>query len=168
MGLQELQNIRANVIDLTGRKFNRLYVIGLGISKEKHRLYWLCQCDCGVQKVIRGDGLKSGKVISCGCYNKEIVIKTHTTHGQGRPNHHTPEYNAWQSMIRRCYYKKGIQYKNYGGRGIKVCKRWLNSFENFFSDMGVKLSTDHSLDRFPNNDGDYKPSNCGGPLEHNK
>lgn len=70
-----------------------------------------------------------------------------------------PEYEIWQAMKKRCSYKKSKHYKNYGGRGIRVCKRWLNSFENFYADMGSRPSSKYSIDRI-NNDGDYKPSNC--------
>lgn len=78
-----------------------------------------------------------------------------TTHGM----HGTPEYNAWLSMRKRCYKKYQGNYKNYGGRGITVCKRWLNSFENFFKDLGRRPSKAHSLDRI-NNEGNYTPKNC--------
>jgi hypothetical protein len=72
----------------------------------------------------------------------------------------TVEYVAWQHMKQRCYNKKDIRYAIYGGRGIRVCQRWRNSFQHFISDMGRKPSPSHSLDRFPDNDGNYSPSNC--------
>lgn len=75
------------------------------------------------------------------------------------PRSRTPEYSSWASMIRRCTNEKAFAYHRYGGRGITVCKRWLNSFENFLSDMGLRPSIKHSLDRI-NNDGNYEPSNC--------
>jgi len=70
------------------------------------------------------------------------------------------EYRAWQHMKERCYNKNNKRYNDYGGRGICVCDRWLDSFENFYSDMGARPSVRHSLDRYPNNDGGYEPSNC--------
>lgn len=76
------------------------------------------------------------------------------THGMRR----TKEYEAWQHMIQRCRNHKCRAYKNYGGRGIKVCERWLK-FENFIQDVGLAPSKDHSLDRYPNNDGNYGPDN---------
>lgn len=71
----------------------------------------------------------------------------------------SPEYRAWQRMKQRCYWKKGFAYSYYGGRGIKVCDRWLNSFENFYADMGDRPSPELSLDRIDSN-GNYEPSNC--------
>ncbi len=78
-----------------------------------------------------------------------------TTHGCGG----TTEYSTWCNMRQRCYDKNSISYKNYGGRGIKVCDRWLRSFESFLGDLGLRPSTQHSLDRI-DNDGHYRPSNC--------
>lgn len=71
----------------------------------------------------------------------------------------TPEYRAWDNMIQRCYNPGYIRSKNYKGRGIKVCDRWLESFDNFLEDMGERPSSNHSLDRI-NNDGNYEPRNC--------
>ena len=97
--------------------------------------------------------------MSCGCLQKEIstarVVKYNTKHGR----HRTPEYNSWQGMKARCYTKTNPKYKDYGARGIKVCDRWLNSFENFLADMGEKPSPKHSIDRIDVN-GDYCPENC--------
>ena len=72
----------------------------------------------------------------------------------------TPEYIAWRNMISRCEYSKSTGYKHYGGRGIKVCSRWRSSFIKFLKDMGPRPSPNHSLDRFPDNNGNYKPGNC--------
>jgi hypothetical protein len=69
------------------------------------------------------------------------------------------EYIAWQNMKRRCYYKNYNSYKNYGARGITVCERWINSFQNFFADVGPMPTKKHSLDRVDNN-GNYDPKNC--------
>lgn len=71
-----------------------------------------------------------------------------------------PEYLTWQRMRNRCYHKNSPDYKNYGGKGIKMCDRWFNSFENFFNDMGELPSSIHSMDRYPDRKGDYEPSNC--------
>lgn len=72
------------------------------------------------------------------------------------------EYVSYSAMLQRCYYKRSKRYKDYGGRGIKVCRRWRgkNGYKNFLADMGRKPSTKHSLDRYPDNDGDYRPDNC--------
>lgn len=82
--------------------------------------------------------------------------------GRWRPTHgmrNTPEYSSWASIIQRCYNPNRGVFSHYGGRGIKVCERWL-SFANFFADMGPKPSPDHSIDRYPDQNGDYEPTNC--------
>lgn len=109
------------------------------------------QCDCGKIKVIRNADVLKGNNKSCGC-NHDLF---NTTHGASK----TVEFVAWNSMKQRCYYLKAPMYENYGGRGIKVCDRWLNSFENFFEDMGKRPSPKHSLDRKEVN-GNYEQSNC--------
>jgi hypothetical protein len=80
-------------------------------------------------------------------------------HGHRGPKR-TPEYRAWDAMKTRCYCPSTIRFERWGGRGITVCDRWKNSFENFLADMGPKPSSRHSLDRYPNKDGNYEPGNC--------
>lgn len=80
-------------------------------------------------------------------------------HGHDIGHHKSKEYGAWDSMKQRCYNPNAISYKNYGARGIMVCERWLNSFINFLSDMGISPSKKHSLDRIKVNE-DYSPANC--------
>jgi hypothetical protein len=72
----------------------------------------------------------------------------------------TPEFRSWTAMLTRCYNPNATGYERYGGIGIKVCDRWRDSFENFLADMGPRPTLGHSLDRFPDNIGDYKPDNC--------
>jgi hypothetical protein len=75
---------------------------------------------------------------------------------------HHPLYHTYIGMVNRCLNPNSHSYNYYGGRGIAVCKRWLgkNGFKNFIADMGNKPSPKHSIDRYPNNDGNYEPSNC--------
>lgn len=78
----------------------------------------------------------------------------------------TPEYRAWINMKSRCYYEAGPHFAYHGGRGIRVCDRWLSSFAAFYEDMGPRPSAKHSLDRFPDNDGNYEPGNCRWATTH--
>lgn len=147
------------IYDLTGQKFNRLFVLNKTDSRcSDGALIWLCVCDCGNLITVRAADLKSNHTKSCGCLRVE-TSSTNTpavTHGMSD----TVEYGTRTSMIQRCTNPNSQQYSNYGGRGIKVCDRWLNSFENFYADMGPRPSPEHSLDRYPNNDGNYEPGNC--------
>lgn len=129
-----------------GKIFNRLTVLSYKGNKK-----WSCLCECGKIKDIYKQSLIKGVTKSCGCLHKEIISK----HGKSE----SMEYKAWQSMKERCYNLKFVAYKDYGGRGIKVCDEWLNSFENFYKDMGDKPSENHSLDR-KNNNKHYTPENC--------
>ncbi len=138
-------------IDLTGKKFGRLLVLSFHSSKN-YISKWLCRCDCGNEKVVTGsNNLTTGKIVSCGCYRKE----THTKHNKS----YSPEYMAWAGMKSRCYNPNAPRYPNYGKRGITVCDRWKDSFENFHTDMGDRPSKDYSIERIDVN-GNYEPSNC--------
>lgn len=146
-------------IDLSGKRFSRWFILsGAGITGGSY--YWLCQCDCGTIKKVQSTYLRNGESKSCGCLRNEDRWKTATTHGGTRNGIIIPEYRSWVAMKTRCYNKNNPAYKYYGGRGIEVCERWINSFYNFLSDMGVRPSPTHSLDRFPNKNGNYGPSNC--------
>jgi len=120
--------------------------------------YYLCQCSCGNEVVVQLTHLLSGHTKSCGCLSSELSAERarllKTTHGM----YGTKEYNSWNAMVDRCTNAKYHRYGDYGGRGIKVCDRWLNSVENFYSDMGDK-PIGMSIDRI-DNDGDYTPDNC--------
>lgn len=146
--------------DLIGQKFERLTVISYSSSDKNGEKKWLCKCDCGKEKIVYGCNLIYNKTKSCGCIHKENTIRACTTHGHSSKGNKTHEYLAWRSIKDRCYNVNNPQYKDWGGRGIRVCDRWLESFENFFEDMGLKPTSKHSIDRWPNNDGNYEPGNC--------
>lgn len=141
-------------IDLTGKRFDRLWVFKR-VELGRHNTHWLCQCDCGRWKFVAGGNLKNGRSLSCACVRNEILSQISSTH---RMSYQVPEYTVWKSMRDRCNNPKNIHYHRYGGRGITVCERW-NQFELFLSDMGQRPSDDHSIERV-DNDAGYSPENC--------
>ncbi len=143
--------VPCNFRDLTGQRFGRLTVLERGPSAKSRQSRWFCRCDCGGTALVESCALTRGHTTSCGCAHTDAV----TTHGRNR----TPEYRAWVSMRRRCYAPKDISYPRYGALGIRVCDRWLHSFENFFADMGERPGPGYSLDRIDSK-ADYSPENC--------
>lgn len=139
--------------DITGKRFAHLIVIKR-VSNDGRRVNWLCQCDCGGTKITRSDALQSGATKSCGCYHKEMVRISQTTHGLAK----TRIYSIWHGMIGRCYDKSNASYIRYGAKGIIVCDRWFK-IENFIEDMGLPPSKLHTLDRIKNTLG-YHKLNC--------
>lgn len=135
-----------------GTVFTRLTVTANHIIRGKSR-YVACVCVCGTQKIIRLDGLISGAVKSCGCFQKDLQRERRTTHNHSRSR----TYRSWQAMHNRCYNRKYSDYHNYGGRGIAVCPRW-DKFENFLEDMGERPKG-LDLDR-TDNSGNYCKENC--------
>lgn len=140
------------LIDLTGKRFGRLAVIGIA-ENNAGRIKWECRCDCGNMHVASGVHLKSGGTQSCGCFQRESLGNNRRTHGKTR----TRVYAAFQHMRRRCESPNDGDYLDYGGRGIKICDRWA-TFENFLEDMG-EPEKGYSLGRIDNN-GNYEPDNC--------
>jgi hypothetical protein len=143
------------LIDLTGQKFGRLTVIERSVSGKHGNARWLCRCDCGGQKTARSGHLIQGRTKSCGCLNAEMSSQRKFKHGCTN----TPEFIAWVHIKQRCYNKKDKRYDDYGGRGIKVCDRWLKSFDFFLEDMGLRPIDCSSIDRIDVN-GNYEPDNC--------
>jgi hypothetical protein len=151
------------IIVNNGEKFNRLTIIQeiekhIKPSGEKIRMFE-CLCDCGNIKKVSLSDLRSNNTKSCGCLNLENLKNSSIKHSHWINGNPTSEYNSYQALKQRCYNKNRKNYFNYGGRGIKVCDRWLNSFINFLEDMGPKPNNKYSIDRIDVN-GNYEPSNC--------
>lgn len=147
--------------DLTGMSVGQLTVIShVGYNAHRKSL-WKCRCNCGLETIIVGGNLVSGNSKSCGCESRkksrDRAIARNYKHGHAVASL-SPEYRAFAGMHARCKYPSVSSYPDYGGRGIKVCKRW-SGFKNFLKDMGLKPSPNYTLER-KNPNGDYKPSNC--------
>lgn len=142
--------------DIAGKKFSLLTVVSREMNGACGAIRWKCICDCGGETVSFGSGLRAGRVTNCGCKRKIAMREGRfaLTHGMDG----TKEHYAWLSMKQRCYNEKCEQYKNYGAKGVIVCDRWLNSFSNFFSDVGRAPSKKHSIDRIDCY-GNYEPGN---------
>ena len=151
MSQDELHRGKLRKIDLTGQIFGKWTVLEEIKDTVDHRRWWKCRCECGVEKNVRENALKRNNTRSCKRCSKKI-------HGLS----FTPERNSHLAMIERCYNENHKAFKNYGGRGIRVCDRWSDKKDgiiNFYNDMGKKPSKNHSLDRIDVN-GDYTPENC--------
>lgn len=128
--------------DITGQKFNRLTAI-----KHIEGSFWLFKCDCGNEKIANKSEVKRGNIKSCGCYFKS------------KRKYSDKIIRTLSGMKQRCYNTTNHNYPKYGGRGITICNRWLESYQNFFEDMGEPPTPQHTIDRIDNN-GNYEPSNC--------
>lgn len=147
--------------DLTGQRFGRLVALcDNGWRDACGNVYWWCECDCGEIWLVQRGNLTSGGTKSCGCLQRQASrqnIGRPPLHGHTHKGGHSSAYGRWMGMHYRCSNPKSKGYKNYGGRGIRVCERW-QKFENFLADMG-EPPPGLTLDRI-NNDGDYEPDNC--------
>jgi hypothetical protein len=136
---------------LRNAKFGRLIAL-----KHKGKR-WLCLCECGKRRWVLTANLSGGRTRSCGCWEKQSRLTNHLIHGDSRVEARASEYRAWSHLKDRCLNPRNGAYANYGGRGIRVCKRWMK-YENFLADMG-RRPKNRTLDRV-NNDGNYDPKNC--------
>lgn len=136
------------VKDETGNVYGKLTVLQYDAIR-KGIAFWVCRCKCGKLTTVPGTSLRTGNTRSCGFRCGHLI------HGMSR----TVEYQCWRSMFHRCYTKKRLDYKNYGGRGIMICSRWRESFLSFLQDMGKRPSPKHQIDRI-DNDGSYTCGHC--------
>ena len=164
----------AKLIDLTGQRFGRLTVIKRADNTKRGSARWFCLCDCGKSTTAAAQDLNRGHTRSCGCIQIETLLnirnissrkenarKAHTKHGK----HNSRLYGVWRNMIQRCNNPKSSAYKNYGGRGIKICEEWQNDFLAFYN-WAISTGYDQNaprgqctIDRIDVN-GNYEPSNC--------
>jgi hypothetical protein len=150
---------RHNFKDITGQTFGRLTAVERAGSDKRGKVKWLCRCSCGRDHITYGTNLRLGHTRMC----RWCAERSNFKHGQCSLKHGgwrtMPEYAIWQGMIRRCYTPTNHNYPGYGGRGIKVCDRWRTSFLAFMEDVGLKPSPRYTIDRFPNQNGNYEPGN---------
>lgn len=154
---KSVKPLAKRAINLTGNRFGKLVVQEFAGRNSNNITLWKCQCDCGRSNVIaQGSQLRGGFKRSCGCLIADINRANKTKHGMKG----TPEYQSWRAMLSRCLNKNATGYSRYGGSGITVCERWQESFEHFYEDMGPRPTISHTLDRYPDNTGNYEPGNC--------
>lgn len=148
---------RSDFVDLTGLSFGRWTVISFAGKNRHGQNLWLCRCECGVRKVVRG----SGKInsLSCGCLQSEVAAAIIGGINRRHGDFGSSLYGVWAAMKRRCQNPNAPEFENYGGRGIRVCQEWegYEAFKEWALYAGYER--DLTLDRIDVN-GDYKPSNC--------
>lgn len=149
-----------------GDRYGRLVVTGYErrpftypSGKKEMKPFMHVRCDCGSERCVNRSSLKLGDSLSCGCLQRQLIVKRMSTHGDAGRGKRAPELGIWMSMKNRCESPLVNNYARYGGRGITVCDRWKYSYQNFLSDMGRKPTPGHSIDRIDNEKG-YSPENC--------
>lgn len=149
-----------NARDLKSQRFGRLVVLyDTGERSSNGQVIWRCRCNCGSEVNVIGSNLISGRTKSCGCYQRERAAEAHTTYGMAQRGKWHPVYAVWDSMLQRCENPNNKYYKDYGGRGIKVCDEWhdVRAFIDWALTNGWQRGL--TLDRI-DNDGNYEPGNC--------
>jgi hypothetical protein len=147
------------LIDLTGEKFGLLTVLRKYGHSGKE-ITWLCKCECGKESVVIGRDLRSGNTQSCGCLQRLRATEANIKHGGILKKNREPLYKRWESMKKRCYQVNSKSYKDYGGRGIKMCDEWKNDYSAFKEWALSNGFEEHlTIERIDVN-GNYEPSNC--------
>jgi hypothetical protein len=144
--------------DLLGQRFGRMTVVAyMGAPGPGRNSAWLCLCDCAEERIVLAMCLMNGETKSCGCLNRELVTARCQTQSRTHGQTDSRTYNSWLCMKQRCTNPKATNWKHYGGNRVKVCERWLNSFEAFLADMGER-KPGTTLGRFGDT-GNYEPGN---------
>jgi hypothetical protein len=159
-GCLQREKAGSRKIPMVGKQFSYWTVLSKAMDRtEQDQIQWLVRCKCGAERIVQGGSLRSGTSKSCGCYKIEVTVTRSTKHGEARRSALSAEYQVYRGMIARCSDPHHKAFKDYGGRGIQVCARWRTSYENFLADMGRRPTSKHSIDRYPDNDGNYEPGN---------
>lgn len=151
------------LLDLAGQTFTYLFV-EVYIGRRGHSSHYRCKCRCGTVVDVSRIALLNGTSKSCGCFRAERMGKLALAHGMARHKRDgstkkSAEYKTWDGIKERCFNPNSTSYSNYGGRGVTMCEKWRHSFEEFFSYVGARPSSLHSIDRWPNRYGNYEPGN---------
>jgi hypothetical protein len=144
--------------DLTGQVFGYWTVVERGENSPAGQTRWLCRCRCGTTALVQAASLVHGHGRSCGCLKVEKTRQRSTKHSHAHEGKLSPTYHSWAGMKARCTNPNHSSFERYGGAGVLLCERWL-SFENFLADMGER-PPGTTLDRYPNQNGNYEPGNC--------
>lgn len=154
--------------ELTGQVFGRLTVLAFHSVGKDYATLWLCRCECGNEKIVIGKNLTAGRTRSCGCKQGgrsdavQAGFRERGRFGSATRSHGmtaTPLYITWTNIKGRCNNPNNSDYRIYGGRGIRVCEEWQNSFEAFYRDMSPTWQQGLTIDRIDSN-GNYEPGNC--------
>lgn len=142
------------------QKFGKLTAVHMTSERRRGCAVWECLCDCGATIYLPARVLVSGNTKSCGCLKVQSLLERATIHRQAGRGRKSAEYIAWCNMRNRCSRKDRPDYHLYGGRGVSVHPEWMTSFDSFFAHVGKRPSHKHSLDRYPDPNGNYEPGNC--------
>lgn len=147
---------RVVIAEILRSTFGRWTVLSY-VGKSGHDHVFSCICSCGKTKEVIYGNLRKKKSLSCGCYSNDFHRERLTTHGKSKMS----EYTVLKGIVRRCTDPSQLGFKNYGGRGITVCDEWIGDggVEKFLAHVGKRPTMKHTIDRYPNNDGNYEPGN---------
>lgn len=154
---------KRDINDLIGKKYGRLTIISeaspISSGSRNYRSV-LCKCECGIEKSVGMYEVTSGHTESCGCLINERIRQANSTHGDTVNYKLSSEYRSWTAMKARCLNPNSAKFPTYGGAGIKICDKWINNYAAFLKDMGRKPTPKHTIDRWPDKNGNYEPDNC--------